>query len=153
MIKITKMGIAILLSLFLVACDKPAMVNTNEQGIVDFQKIMEWKQTQEQVLAASHIELEKKLATQDDAQIKEGFKLFADDIRGILNSLDSLDIKHGEVAIFKEKTKDSLSVLNEVFDAMVNRAPDIAEKKDKLIQIGSDVQKIQSELQAKFGTK
>ncbi|WP_373778189.1 lipoprotein HlpB [Glaesserella sp.] len=188
--KMTKISAAALFAIFLTACDKPAdkpateapkaetpaaqqsapaaeapkteaaPVAADQQGIEDFKKIVEWNQAQEQTLAGFQAELQQKLASQDKAQIEEALKTFTSKVDEVLKSLDSLDIKNADVNVFKAKTKETLTLSNELIaesvKAMANpTATDvqkvIQDKTQQLMQSGAELQKLQAELQQKFG--
>ncbi|AUI65391.1 MULTISPECIES: lipoprotein HlpB [Glaesserella] len=131
------------------------------QGIEDFKKLVDWNQSQEKALAGFQAELQQTLATQDKAKIEEALKAFTLKVGDVLKSLDSLDIKNADVAAFKAKTKETLELSNDLISesvkVMANPTEDaqklIQEKSQKLMQSGADLQKLQLELQQKFGGK
>lgn len=171
--KLTKISIAALLALFLAACDQPAqssktesatsasVVTSEAQGIEDFKKFVEWNLAQEQALASSHAELQQKLATEDKAQLEQGLTEFTVKVSEVLKSLDALDVKHNELVAFKAKTKESLTLSNEVISESVKLIANpteegqkiIQEKTAKLQQVNAELQQLQLELQQKFGAK
>lgn len=184
--KFTKISATALFALFLTACDKPAnkaaeapkaetpataqaapvetakapeaTSATNEQGIADFKKIVDWNQAQEQALAASQAELQQKIATGDKGQIEAALKTFTTKVDEVLKSLDAVEVKDAAVALFKDKTKQTLTLSNELIaesvKVMANPTAEaqqvIQEKSQVLIQAGQELQKLQLELQQKF---
>lgn len=189
--KFTKISAAALFAIFLTACDKPANkpaeapkaesapaaqqapaaeaakteaapVAADQQGAEDFKKIVDWNLSQEKALAGFQAELQQKLASQDKAQIEEALKTFTTKVDEVLKSLDALEIKNADVNAFKAKTKETLTLSNELIaesvKAMANpTATDvqkvIQDKTQQLMQSGADLQKLQAELQQKFGQK
>ncbi len=189
--KFTKISAAALFAIFLTACDKPANkpaeapkaesapaaqqapaaeaakteaapVEADQQGAEDFKKIVDWNLSQEKALAGFQAELQQKLASQDKAQIEEALKTFTTKVDEVLKSLDALEIKNADVNAFKAKTKETLTLSNELIaesvKAMANpTATDvqkvIQDKTQQLMQSGADLQKLQAELQQKFGQK
>lgn len=189
--KFTKISATALFAIFLTACDKPANkpaeapkaesapaaqqapaaeaakteaapVAADQQGAEDFKKIVDWNLSQEKALAGFQAELQQKLASQDKAQIEEALKTFTTKVDEVLKSLDALEIKNADVNAFKAKTKETLTLSNELIaesvKAMANpTATDvqkvIQDKTQQLMQSGADLQKLQAELQQKFGQK
>ncbi|WP_373768206.1 lipoprotein HlpB [Glaesserella sp.] len=189
--KFTKISATALFAIFLTACDKPANkpaeapkaesapaaqqapaaeaakteaapVEADQQGAEDFKKIVDWNLSQEKALAGFQAELQQKLASQDKAQIEEALKTFTTKVDEVLKSLDALEIKNADVNAFKAKTKETLTLSNELIaesvKAMANpSATDvqkvIQDKTQQLMQSGADLQKLQAELQQKFGQK
>lgn len=131
---------------------------SNEQGIADFKKIVDWNQAQEQALAASQAELQQKIATGDKGQIEAALTTFTSKVDEVLKSLDAVEVKDAAVAVFKEKTKQTLTLSNELIaesvKVMANPTAEaqqvIQEKSQVLIQAGQELQKLQLELQQKF---
>ncbi|QGM80978.1 lipoprotein HlpB [Otariodibacter oris] len=137
-----------------------ATESVDTQGVEDFQKLVVWNQSQEQNMASAQAELQQKLATQDQVQIEEAMTEFKAKVDDVLKSLDALDIKNAEVNAFKEKTKETLTLSNDLITesvkVMSNPTEDaqklIQEKSQKLMQSGADLQQLQAELQQKYGT-
>ncbi|WP_301098066.1 lipoprotein HlpB [Otariodibacter sp.] len=133
------------------------------QAVEDFQKLVAWNQSQEQSMAAAQTELQQKLATQDQTQIQQAMTAFKAKVDDVLKSLEALDIKNAEVNTFKEKTKETLvlsnSLIEESVKAMGMGTPTeeaqktIQEKSQQLMQSGEDLQKLQAELQQKYGVE
>ncbi len=180
--KFTKISAAALLTVFLAACDKPAPAKPAEapkaetsapaaeapkvdaaqaQGVEDFKKLVEWNQAQEKALASSQAELQQTLATQDKAKIEEALKTFTTKVADVLKSLDALDVKNADAVAFKAKTKETLELSNDLIaesvKVMANPTPEaqklIQDKSQKLMATGAELQKLQAELQQKFGGK
>lgn len=150
--KLIKVAVATFVMAFVVACDNQA------QGVADFKKMIEWNQSQEQALAQVQVELQQKVATGDKAQIEEGLKMFTLRIEDVMKSLDQVEIKHSRVNEFKEKTKQTLALSNELISesvkVMSNQTPEaqkvIQEKSQALLQIGQELQELQQKLQQEF---
>lgn len=131
------------------------------QGVEDFKKLVEWNQAQEKALASSQAELQQTLATQDKAKIEEALKTFTTKVAEVLKSLDALDVKNADVVAFKAKTKETLELSNDLIaesvKVMANPTPEaqklIQDKSQKLMATGTELQKLQAELQQKFGGK
>lgn len=142
--------------------DTAATEAVDPQGVEDFQKLVAWNKSQEQSMAAAQTELQQKLETQDPAQIQEAMTAFKAKVDEVLKSLDGLDIKNAEVGAFKEKTKETLVLSNDLITesvrVMAAGAPSeedqklIQEKSQQLMQSGADLQQLQAELQQKYGT-
>ena len=143
------------------ATQQSEAAKVDAEGAADFKKVVEWNQAQEKGLAEAQNALQQKLATQDKTQIEEGLKAFKVKVDEVLKSLDALEVKNADVANFKAKTKETLTLSNELIAESVKAmtAPTaelqnvIQEKTQKLMQSGADLQKLQAELQAKFGMK
>ncbi|VTU07990.1 lipoprotein HlpB [Actinobacillus indolicus] len=143
------------------AAEAPKADAAQAQGVEDFKKLVEWNQAQEKALASSQAELQQTLATQDKAKIEEALKTFTTKVTDVLKSLDTLEIKNADVLAFKAKTKETLELSNDLIaesvKVMANPTPDaqklIQEKSQKLMESGSALQKLQVELQQKFGGK
>lgn len=143
------------------AAEAPKADAAQAQGVEDFKKLVEWNQAQEKALASSQAELQQTLATQDKAKIEEGLKAFTIKVADVLKSLDALEIKNADVLAFKAKTKETLELSNDLIaesvKVMANPTPEaqklIQEKSQKLMESGSALQKLQAELQQKFGGK
>lgn len=163
--KFTRIGAALLFAFFISACDTPAnnaqenvAAQTDSQGMADFKKIIDWHQAQEKTLATVQADLQNKVASGDKAQIDEGLKAFTTKISDVLKSLDTLDIKHNAINEFKEKTKQTLMLSNDLIaesvKVMANPTPEaqkvIQEKSQALLQIGQELQQLQLQLQQKF---
>lgn len=139
----------------------PAVDATQAQGVEDFKKIVEWNQSQEKALAGFQAELQQTLATQDKAKIEEALKTFTTKVTDVLKSLDALEIKNADVLAFKAKTKETLELSNDLIaesvKVMANPTAEaqklIQEKSQKLMATGTELQKLQAELQQKFGGK
>ena len=84
------------------------------EGAADFKKVVEWNQAQEKGLAEAQNALQQKLATQDKTQVEEGLKAFKVKVDEVLKSLDALEVKNADVANFKAKTKETLTLSNEL---------------------------------------
>lgn len=183
MSKFTKITATAFFSIFLTACDQPTQkaetkVETIEvtqpsaqteevksevdvEGAADFRKIVEWNQIQEKNLAEAQNALQQKLETQDKAQIEEGLKLLKLKVDEILASLDAVEVRNSDVANFKTKTKETLTLSNELIAESVKimATPTaelqniILEKTQKLMQSSEELQQLQSKLEAKFGMK
>ncbi|QBQ64465.1 lipoprotein HlpB [Actinobacillus indolicus] len=143
------------------AAEAPKADAAQAQGVEDFKKLVEWNQAQEKALASSQAELQQTLATQDKAKIEEGLKAFTIKVADVLKSLDALEIKNADVLAFKAKTKETLELSNDLIaesvKVMANPTPEaqklIQEKSQKLMESGNALQKLQAELQQKFGGK
>lgn len=139
----------------------PSVDATQAQGVVDFKKLVEWNQAQEKALAGFQAELQQTLATQDKAKIEEALKTFTTKVADVLKSLDALDVKNVDVVAFKAKTKETLELSNDLIaesvKVMANPTAEaqklIQEKSQKLMATGTELQKLQAELQQKFGGK
>lgn len=161
----------VLFSIFLSACDKPATteavkttdapkaeMTTSVAGADDFNKLLAWKKSQETALNEAQNDLQQGIANQDKAKIDSGFKAFQMKVESVLKSLDALEIKNEEVKAFKEKTKESLLLSNELIKNWVSASAQpteenqksVQEKAQKLIELGSQLQQTQLELQKKF---
>lgn len=135
-----------------------ADMSADAQGVEDFKKLLEWKQSQEVMLAQAQAELQQSVASQDKAKVEEAFKAFKGKVDEVLKSLDSLEIKNQEVNAFKAKTKESLMLSSDLItdSVKVMAAPTpeaqaaIQEKAQKLMLLGAELQKSQIELQNKF---
>lgn len=143
------------------AVEAPKADAAQVQGVEDFKKLVEWNQAQEQALASSQAELQQTLATQDKAKIEEALKTFTTKVADVLKSLDALDVKNADVLAFKAKTKETLELSNDLIaesvKVMANPTAEaqklIQEKSQKLMATGTELQKLQAELQQKFGGK
>lgn len=179
MTKFTKITAAALFAMFLTACDKPTSNTENTQasvptadsvqtanvteaqGIEDFKKIVEWNKSQEKDIVSAQADLQQKLATQDKAQIEEGFNTFRQKVDAVLKSLDAVEVKHPDVANFKAKTKETIALSNELIadsvKAMASPTEElqasIQEETQKFLQASEELQKLQLELQQKFTSK
>lgn len=139
----------------------PAVDAAQTQGVEDFKKLVEWNQSQEKALASSQAELQQTLATQDKAKIEEALKTFTTKVADVLKSLDALDVKNADAVAFKAKTKETLELSNDLIaesvKVMANPTPEaqklIQDKSQKLMATGAELQKLQAELQQKFGGK
>ncbi len=143
------------------AAEAPKVDAAQAQGVEDFKKLVEWNQAQEKALASSQAELQQTLATQDKAKIEEALKTFTTKVAEVLKSLDALDVKNADVVAFKAKTKETLELSNDLIaesvKVMANPTAEaqklIQEKSQKLMATGTELQKLQAELQQKFGGK
>ncbi|KAE9537081.1 hypothetical protein A1D25_02805 [Ursidibacter arcticus] len=132
----------------------------DSQGVEDYRKLEVWNAAQEKEMAALRTELQQKIATQDKAQIRSAFTQFTAKVSDILKSLDAVEIKNTEVQQLKEKLKESLSLSHELLSSavnvMVSENPseelqnEMKAKTDKLMQVSTELQAIQTELQQKF---
>ncbi len=143
------------------AVEAPKADAAQAQGVEDFKKLVEWNQAQEKALASSQAELQQTLATQDKAKIEEALKTFTTKVTDVLKSLDTLEIKNADVLAFKAKTKETLELSNDLIaesvKVMANPTAEaqklIQEKSQKLMESGNVLQKLQVELEKKFGGK
>lgn len=168
MIKLTKISLVILFSIFLSACDKPLTPAENEpekvdisvdtQGAADFDKLLAWKSAQETLLNQAQNDLQQGLKNQDKTKIDEAFKAFQLKISDILKSLEELKVTNPDVVVLKDKTKESLVLSNELISTWVNisvlSSPEVQKsvqvKAQRLIELGAELQQIQLKLQKKF---
>lgn len=185
--KFTKISAAALFALFLTACDKPATkaaeapkaesapvaqstpapaqteqvaapVANDAQEAEDFKKIVEWNQAQEAALAQSQAALQETIATGDKAKIEESLKVFTTKVDEVLKSLDAVDVKSEAVSLFKAKTKETLTLSNDLIaesvKVMANPTAEaqkvIQDKSQVLIKAGQELQQLQQQLQQKF---
>lgn len=166
MTRFTKISLTALFALFLTACDKP-MEKTNQadqiyqseqQGSADFQKLLAWNEIQGQSLLAIQQELETKIAEQNQIEMQESLTKFKNKLDEILINLEQLDIKHFEVISFKNKIKESFILSSELIADYVDSIGkmteriqnEMAEKAERLVSLGKEVQQKQTELQRKF---
>lgn len=163
--KLTKVTFIALFSLFLSGCDKfnelvgsPSATEVAAQGAEEFKTMLEWNATQEKGLVAVQQSLQQRVETGEKAQIEEGLNIFRAQIDEVIKSLDNLTIKNPQVAEFKEKTKQTLILSNDLISESVkviaNPTPEaqqvIQQKSQNLIQVGQELQQIQLQLQQKF---
>lgn len=131
------------------------------QGKADFQKILDWNKTQEQIANAAQKTLQEKLATQDPKQIEAALTEFTKTVEDTIKSLDAVEVKNALVKTFKEKTKEVLGLSNSIITdsvkVMSNPTAEAQEalkaKAQQLISQGGELQKLQAELQQTFGDK
>lgn len=175
--KFTKISAAALFALFLTACDKPAEKTAeapkaeaaqaqvtqavDQQEVADFQKIVEWNQAQEAALAESQAALQETIATGDKAKIEESLKVFTTKVAEVLSSLDAVEVKSEAVSLFKAKTKETLTLSNDLITesvkVMANPTAEaqqvIQEKSQVLIKAGQELQQLQLQLQQRLMPK
>lgn len=181
--KFTKISAAALFAFFLTACDKPApkadaakaeatpaaqqaapqqaapaTVQVDQQGIADFQKIVEWNKAQEEALGASQAKLTEALESRDQAKVEEQLKAFTAKVDEVLKSLDSVDVKNEAVAQFKAKTKETLMLSSDLIAESVKTMEKptaeaqklVQEKSQVLIKAGQELQVMQQQLHQLF---
>lgn len=173
--KLTKIGATALFALFLSACDKAAdtqpapAANTtgpvealSEAAKADFQKILEWNQLQDKQLAEANAALQQKLVTQDPKQIQEGLTEFNKQVEFMVKSLEAIEVSDAQIKAFKDKTKQVLSLSSEVLVGQVKAmatpndqaaAQSVQQKSQTLIEAGSELQKLNVELQQRFNAQ
>lgn len=135
-----------------------AVIGNSQDEAADFQKIVEWNQTQEAALAQYQVALQEVLATGDKVKIEESLKIFTRKVKDVLKSLDAVDVKSESVAQFKAKTKETLMLSNELIadsvKAMANPSEEInkvlQEKSQVLVKAGNDLKKLEEQLKQKF---
>lgn len=141
---------------------KPAVEAPSAEAIADFQKIVTWNAEQEQALASSQAELQEKLASKDPKQIQEGLSQFTKKVDEVVKSLESINISDEQVKAFKEKTKSVLVLSSDLIAEQVKAisAPNdqtlqqsLQQKTQNLIQSGTELQKLQADLQQRFMAK
>lgn len=165
--KFTGLGAAVLFAFFITACDNATnkiqesvatQTDSDSQGVADFKKIIDWHQAQEKTLATVQAELQETVASGDKVKIDEGLKVFSAKISDVIKSLDALEIKHSAINEFKDKTKHTLVLSNDLIaesvKVMANRTPEaqkiIQDKSQALLQTGQELQQLQLQLQQKF---
>lgn len=130
------------------------------QGAEDFKKLVAWNSDQEKEIAAEQSTLQQMLATQDKAQIEEAFRKFTLKVGNVIRSLEAVEIKNADVQKLKDKLKESLSLSSEVLsgslsamhsgEASAELQAELQAKAQQLIQIGTELETLQSELRQKF---
>ncbi|MGX2966645.1 lipoprotein HlpB [Ursidibacter sp. B-7004-1] len=142
--------------------ETPKAEQTSEadaQGVEDFKKLVAWNAEQEKEMATLQADLQQKIATQDKAQIESAFTQFTAKVSDVVKSLDAVEIKNAEVQKLKDKLKESLSLSSELLSASIKAMTgqpseelqnEMKGKTEKLIQVGTELQTIQAELQQKF---
>ncbi|HBO37279.1 MAG TPA: hypothetical protein DD638_01315 [Pasteurellaceae bacterium] len=152
--KLIKFGAAALLAIFVTACGDKA------DPAADFKKLSDWSAAQQQSQLAFQTEFQKKVATQDPAQIEEALKDVNAKVAEIEKSLDALDIKSPEIKTLKDKMKSGLMLSNQlVADGLkimqnptdIEAQKVVQEKVEKVQQEMVELQKLQMELQQKYG--
>ncbi|KAE9538984.1 lipoprotein HlpB [Ursidibacter maritimus] len=129
------------------------------QGVEDFKKLAAWNAEQEKEMATLQAGLQEKIATQDKAQIESAFTQFTAKVGNVIKSLDAVEIKNAEVQKLKDKLKESLSLSSELLSVSIKAmdgqpTPELQNemkgKTEKLLQVATELQTIQAELQQKF---
>lgn len=138
---------------------KPAVEAPSAEAMADFQKIVAWNAEQEQALASSQAELQQKLASQDPKQMQEGLSQFTKKVDEVIKSLETINVSDEQVKTFKEKTKDVLALSGSLIADQVKAisSPDdeaikqsLQQKTQELIESGTELQKLQADLQQRF---
>lgn len=174
--KFTKISATALFALFLTACDKPAqkapeapkaeaaqaaapaVASQETQEAEDFKKLVEWNQAQEAALAESQAALQETIVTREPAKIEAALKAFTAKVNDVVASLDSVEVKSEAVSQFKAKTRETLTLSNDLIaesvKVMANPSEEaqkvIQEKSQVLIKAGQELQQMQQQLQAKY---
>lgn len=150
--KLIKIGAVALFSLFVAACNKA-------DPKADFKTLSDWSAAQQQSQIALQTELQQKLATQDPAQIEPVVNQFTAHVAEMEKSLAALDIKSPEIKVLKEKIEATLKQSNELVVEGLKAIKDpasvdqdaLAEKTQSVVKSAEELQKLQAELQQKFG--
>lgn len=170
--KLTKITTTALFALFLTACDKLAPKDPEvakaettvsetaikEQEKADFQKIIEWNNSQQEALAHSQMALQETISTGDRIKIEESLNAFNTKVDEVLKSLETVDVKSELLIQFKNKMKETLSLSNDLIaesvKAMSNPTLEtqkvIQAKTQTLINAGQELEKFQAQLQQRF---
>ena len=152
--KLIKVGAVALFSLFVVACNKA-------DPAADLKKLVDWQTSHMASQQNFQVEFQKKIASQDPAQIDAAVKEFSEKIAETQKGLDALDIQSDEVKVLKEKMKATLVVSNELVvdsvKAMQNPTAEaqqaIIKKSEEAMKGAQELLKIRTELQQKYNVK
>ncbi|TCP95737.1 hypothetical protein EDC44_10716 [Cricetibacter osteomyelitidis] len=153
--KFIKIAAVALFSLFVAACNKA-------DPKADFKKLTDWSVAQQQAqldLQKLQLELQQKVATQDLAQIEPTLDQFNTKIAEMQKSLEAVDVKSPEIKALKDKM---ISTWNASKDLMIDglnamKNPQsidqkaLMEKTQNAVKSAEELQKLQVELQQKFG--
>lgn len=158
--KLATLGLTALLAFGLVGCKK-------EDPAAEYKKFQAWQQSQEQVQQTAQAEFQTKLAAFMQSEQKDP-KVLNDLLNGLstriqesVKSLDSVDVKSAEVKALKDKTKALLTLSTDVLAEQTKVLVAPSEEAQKAVQAKAaqlqqsvvELQKLQADLQAKFGEK
>ena len=146
-----------LFSLAIVACGDKA------DPKADFQKVMQWQDSQMQMMTNAQVELQQKLMSSqnDPKQVEAIVQEFAAKVKEAEKSLNALDVKSDEVKAFKQKTQEAFKLSSELMEdslkvlqtpeSAATLAEGIQQKTTKAMEAQAELQKLQADLKAKYG--
>ena len=127
----------------------------------EFKKLNDWSVNNQQAVMTLQTEIQKSLASQDQAKIEEAVKKFNDKFAEFQKELDAIEVKDPEIKAFKDKVKNGLVSSNKLITDVITlmKSPtaelqkQVQEETQKVMQEAMEVTKLQAELQKKYPVK